>query len=281
MLPSMRSRMKNNQALDSSGIPWGSSVSREAVNRIAAFWQDMVGEYFFNSYRVTTYFWNQVSFVLVSEAGHNIGSRFDEDDLKRCRNQEIILDAIAAFSIALQRNNRDDLNEQYKERVNDVLNEHRIGYKFVENELYSFEDDYLMRGVVEPAIGVLIPSKFSDARSAYQDALEEITRGNAGDALTDCGTALQTMFTALGCEGNTLKSLKNSAKKKGILGDQDAPLMQSIIGAIDWVSSERNQISDAHRVSPANLPDAWMMVHVVGALIVRLADESPRPEPPK
>lgn len=273
MLPSIRSRMKSNQAWDSAGTPWGDSVSPEAINRIAAFWATRVNEY--------TNFWKQVSFVLVSQAGHSIGYKFDEDDLKRCRDQKIILDAIAAFSMALQINNLNDLNEEYKNWVNKVLNEHRIGYKFVENELYSFEDDYLMREVVETAIGVLIPSKFSDARNAYQDALEEITRGNAGNALTDCGTALQAMFTALGCEGNTLKSLKNSAKNKGILGDQDAPLMQSIISAIDWVSSERNQISDAHRVSPANLADAWMMVHVVGALIVRLADESPRPEPPK
>ena len=40
--------------------------------------------------------------------------------------------------------------------------------------------------------------------TAYQKALEEISDGEADDAITDAGTALQEALVLLGCEGNAL-----------------------------------------------------------------------------
>jgi hypothetical protein len=39
---------------------------------------------------------------------------------------------------------------------------------------------------------------------------------------------------------------------------------------VDWVSASRSDRGDAHSASNATRPDAWLVVHVVGALILRL-----------
>lgn len=52
--------------------------------------------------------------------------------------------------------------------------------------------------------------------------------------------------------------------------------MDGVRRFLHWAASERNQNSDAHRYSEAPIEDAWLMVHVVGALIVRLASGESR-----
>ena len=64
----------------------------------------------------------------------------------------------------------------------------------------------------------------------------------------------------------------SSAKKKGLLTGADTPLTESIIKTVNWVAAKRNQ-GEAHRGDPdINMSDAWMMVHVVGALAIRLSE---------
>lgn len=70
-----------------------------------------------------------------------------------------------------------------------------------------------------------------------------------------------------------LGPLIDDALRKGLLAPHDKKLA-------DWVSADRTTTGDAHRHSEATESDAWLTVHVVGALIVRLAD-SGRPRSPK
>jgi hypothetical protein len=46
---------------------------------------------------------------------------------------------------------------------------------------------------------------------------------------------------------------------------------------IDWVESDRSEKGDAHNARPATREDAWLTVHIVGAVILRLTGE-PRTE---
>jgi hypothetical protein len=125
--------------------------------------------------------------------------------------------------------------------------------------------------VVEPTL-VLLHGKqeFANAERAFRDALEELTAGKPDDAITDAGTALQEALTALGCKGNKLGDLIKDAKNTGWFGPRDSPLADSIAKIHNWVAAERNA-GEAHRVSEATKDDAWFVVHVVGAAIVRLA----------
>jgi hypothetical protein len=77
----------------------------------------------------------------------------------------------------------------------------------------------------------------------------------------------------VGAEGNALGPLISSAKKKGIFSGHDTALLDSVMRAMDWVSAERSEAGDSHNVTDSGERDAWLMVHVVGALIVWLAEQ--------
>jgi hypothetical protein len=39
---------------------------------------------------------------------------------------------------------------------------------------------------------------------------------------------------------------------------------------VDWVSVDRNEMGDVHQAQEPSVEDAWLTVHIVGALILRL-----------
>lgn len=149
----------------------------------------------------------------------------------------------------------------WEERVRTILEEERIAFDFAGGEMVPFESKELHEAVMEPALSLLRNPEFAAAETAYRHALEEVTKGKAGDAITDAGTALQELLLALGCDGNSLGPLIKSAKAKGLLGAHDAPLTRAI----------EDTKGDAHKADAASKEDAWLMIHVVGALLVRLA----------
>lgn len=77
------------------------------------------------------------------------------------------------------------------------------------------------------------------------------------------------MLVSVGADGNALGPLMKDAVKRELLRrPYDAKL-------VEWVSASRSDRGDAHSSSDASSPDAWLVVHVVGALILRL--EAPLP----
>ena len=98
---------------------------------------------------------------------------------------------------------------------------------------------------------------------AYRKALDELHDGSPDDAITDASTALQEALSALGCKGKSLGILVNSAVANKVIDPHDKKL-------IDWVSADRSTKGDAHYVSSASTEDAWLTLHVVGAIILRI-----------
>lgn len=270
MLPSQRNRRRDNAELDAAGADWALEIDYRARQRIAELWDIMDEKHLIDLQRVGR--------ILRAHGGWGANHNFMSLDLVNCKTPLYALDMVAAGATATA---SEDHRRQYEDSVNDVFNEHRIGYKFIDGELVAYQDDELMQESVEPALRLLVGEKFDKAHQSYLAALHQISQNEAGNAITDAATALQETLEALGCQGKDLGKLITDARKKGMFGPQDSPMTEGIHSIVRWVASDRNQIGDAHRFSPARREDAWLIVHVVGAIIVRLAEGSSRPEPKK
>lgn len=152
----------------------------------------------------------------------------------------------------------------FSRRIRSVLQEHWVSFDFIEGRFIPIESNQLHEEVVIPALTLLGHREdFENVETAYRKALDELHTGTPDDAITDAATALQEALLALGCKGNSLRPLTNSALVKGTITGYDRKL-------IDWVSAERNNKGDAHNVDAASTEDAWLVVHIVGALILRI-----------
>lgn len=158
--------------------------------------------------------------------------------------------------------------------VNRILESHDVALRLTaSSQLVPVTSFELHDDVVTPTLRLLhADPRFTAAEMAYLKALQEIRNGDAGDAITDAATALQSALTVLGCSGATLGALLSSARSRGLLRGNDTPLAEAIAASGRWVAAQRND-GEAHYGNPdSTLSDAWMVVHVVGALIVRLVD---------
>lgn len=104
-----------------------------------------------------------------------------------------------------------------------------------------------------------------------------MSEDDPSDAITDAGTALQDALRAFGAKGGSHGDLIKDALKRGILTGYDRRMLDAIKALVNWSAADRSTKGDGH--SSANEPgpaDAWLAIHVVGALIFRLADDTPR-----
>ncbi len=158
----------------------------------------------------------------------------------------------------------------FVDKVKTVLREHRISFDLIEGQFVSVESRVMHEAVIVPTLTLLGSRKdFADVEKAYRDALDQLHTGSPENAITDAGTALQEALSSLHCTGNSLGPLAKDAQNKGLLMHYDRKL-------IDWVSADRSSKGDAHNAQPASPEDAWLCVHVVGALILRLVNGIPR-----
>jgi hypothetical protein len=102
-----------------------------------------------------------------------------------------------------------------------------------------------------------------------REALDELAAGNAADAVTDAGTALQMLLDHLGYSGTQLGDQLKAARKAGWLSGVDTPLAVSVENLAIWIASVRNQRSDAHHGPAPDKRDAELAVRVVGLLVLR------------
>ncbi len=149
---------------------------------------------------------------------------------------------------------------QFVQDTNAILNEHRISWEIVGVEIVPFESKEMHAEVVAPTLRLLAGrTDLADVEKSYQEALEELSKGDAGDAITDAGRALEEMLDHLGFAGNSLGARVSAAKNAGAVPAQDGKLFE-------WVAASRGNLSDAHPGTNATRGDAWLAVHVVGAL---------------
>lgn len=153
----------------------------------------------------------------------------------------------------------------FRTTVEDILREYWVAFDLVGHEFVPVASRELHEAVVIPALTLLGgDSRFADAELSYRNALKEIHTGNPEDAITDAATCLQVMLTSLGASGNTVSKCVSWGVNHGLLTGYDEK-----IGA--WVEAYRSHKGDAHNANPATVADAWLIVHVVGSLVVRLA----------
>lgn len=188
---------------------------------------------------------------------------------------EAIHEGFASDSVRRQINQ--SLAADFATGVNAILLEERISWEFVNGQMAPFSSRELHVEVVAPTLQLLATGGWERVEAAYQAALVELSSGNAPDAITDAGTALQEALELLGAEGNALGPLIASAKRKGLFLGHDKLMVDSLVSAATWVSADRSQVGDAHKVSSAGIEDAWMTVHIVGAVILRLSASRKRP----
>lgn len=191
---------------------------------------------------------------------------FDVEQFMVSTSDDYALDVLEAMIALLPQHSTE--RSRFIADVNQIFRQERLAYEVVNGQVVPFSSRELHTEVVVPTITLLGGrTELAMVETAYQNALEELGRGDAGDAITDAGTALQEMLTALKCTGNALGQMIDSAFKKGLIGGHDRKLL-------DWVAAERNTQGDAHKVTDADLNDAWLMVHVVGALILHLSNSN-------
>lgn len=271
VLFSQRLRRGERDAREAAGERlWTEDIPRAARVKIAAVW-DRLQDYSRNALSLGA----EIGWVLKSEGGHEISS-VDSDGLVRVDDPVLALDVIGALVTVTRRKPiLGSLGASLESSINTVFEDHRVAYRVVDGETIPLESDELHSEVVVPALRLMVEGRFAKAHEAYLSAIKEIPH-DPSDAITDAGTALQEMLTALGCDGNALGPLITSAKKKGLLAAHDSTLSAGIEKFLSWASADRSQSGDGHKVSDAERSDAWLMVHIVGALIVRLADQKPR-----
>jgi len=160
-----------------------------------------------------------------------------------------------------------------QDTISTTLREHWIKCDLVDGKFIDIESRQLHESVVIPSLTLLGANKrFVQAEKAFQDALREIHNGSPEDAITDAATALQEALGALGMTGNTVSKRVDEAIKGGLLMPYDRKLGE-------WLEADRSTKGDAHNAAPADAGDAWLAVHIVGAVIVRVASGPTRSSP--
>ncbi|MCO4239574.1 hypothetical protein NG702_19555 [Pseudarthrobacter sp. MDT3-28] len=271
---SERKRLKALQLAEASGQSfWTEEIPVEARTKIAYFYdacRELVDSYGFD-----------FQFVVTRHVCIGLGINMrtvDFNALSQMEEAERFLTLVEAIHLTLEGSRQPHLAPQFAEIVNGVFNSYRVAYKLIPegSQVVELESLELHNSVVDPVIRLLYGQpKLESAQLAYMAALKQISHHDAANAITDAATALQETFKALGVPGKALGDQIKSVRMSGQLPRRDAPMLEALIKALEWVASERNQNGDAHTVTDATLDDAWLIVHIVGALIVRLAG-SPR-----
>lgn len=284
-----RARLQSqSEALQSGSTQWSEELSVLACTKLDLAWKDATSELsdrdscdVFNQIVHDTQRWLGYPLtpdMMASSPQYNVhGWRVKNSDLLSLIEAEhAALSELAegiAFDIAgFHAGSHLDL-DAFTDTVNRIFDSHLVAFRLGTNSvLVPMQSRQMHSEVVEPVMALLRgDSRFADAEKAYQDALRELRNHDAGDAITDAGTALSEMFNALGCKGQALGDQLASAKKTGLIRGTDAPLTELVSR---WVATQRNNGEAHYAVHQYGISDAWMVVHVVGALMIRLSEFS-------
>lgn len=185
--------------------------------------------------------------------------------------EDIVYSQIEALHLVVRNYSRDhyrgnqDYVGEFERAVNTALREAWVQCELVGGQFVDLDSLELHSEVVVPALTLLgSDPRFAPSERAYRAALKEIHEGSPENAVTDASTAVQEMLISLGAKGNTVSKAIVSAIGSGLLTSYDKNLGS-------WIEADRSGMGDAHNSRPATVEDAWLIVHVAGALIVRLS----------
>lgn len=278
------------EALTAGEVQWATELNRDVRIKLAAAWTDALSyipHEYVDAYktaiqrRTTRSLARALTPSAMNTAGHTDEDRLSlieaEHEALKAASDEMIDQGSGLGSVTRA---IIEAPERLRQDVNRIFEAHLVGFHLHENSRLVPIDSHEMHNAVVAPVLYLLRSQpqFAAAETAYQNALKELRNRDPGDAITDAATALQEVLIALGCTGGALGDLISSARKKGLVAGADTPLTESIVKTVNWVATQRNQ-GEAHRAEHTmNMSDAWMVVHVVGALAIRLAEASTQPE---
>jgi hypothetical protein len=181
--------------------------------------------------------------ILERRTGFVLGNGlFQADDVVAIlvkSEEKYFLSGLEAIYISLKEKS-DSLARIFEIGVTQIFLQERISYDMISGQIVSFSSRELHAEIVEPVLRLLGDlSGWEEVETTYQKALREIGV-DPGDAITDATTALQVTLTKLGCKGNSLGPLSQSAIKMGLLASHDKNLL-------DWLSADRSSTGDAHQ----------------------------------
>ena len=157
----------------------------------------------------------------------------------------------------------------YANSIRSILEDHRVSYDFVEGNIIPRGEQEMHVEVVVPAITLLSGrSDFEDVERNYMEALTSIREQRFDDAVTNAASAVEATLRILDC-GDTQTPLA----KRGAMAIERNLLAPHDRGLLGWITATRGSEGDAHgQGSHTARADAWLVVHVAGALILRLVD---------
>lgn len=147
-----------------------------------------------------------------------------------------------------------------RERVRDA------GFELAEFQEFIAEIDGCLderRAIVKPVLHLLSGRPdLGSARAAYEEAVDELASGVNDNAIASACRALGMTLDSLGYAGRSLHDQTSEVSNEGSFRSHDVALL-------DWVS----RYASASDTS-ATRDDAWLVVHAVGALVLRLVGPS-------
>jgi hypothetical protein len=165
---------------------------------------------------------------------------------------------------------------KFIEVVNDILLHGRVEWVYEDEKFHERSNSVLHVEVVRPA-SILLDSdpKYAKASAGFQAAITRLSENKPDVAITDAASAVQEFFRALGVMGNSISDQLNAAQKANVITAYDRSLLKPFT---DWVNGDRSERGNAHhhREGDVSKSDAWLAIHVAGALMVRLSNEEPR-----
>ncbi|MDE0613666.1 MAG: hypothetical protein OXI32_04550 [bacterium] len=160
---------------------------------------------------------------------------------------------------------------RYTEEIRTVFEDCRISYDFVEGNIIPRSEQIMHSEIIVPTLTLLSGrSNFVEAEQRYIQAIRSLGEGRFDDSITDASAALEAVFDALKCSGNVLDKRFRVAQQNGLLAAHDKKL-------VDWISADRVAKGDPHTGDgQTTRDDAWLLIYVIGAVILRLASSERR-----
>lgn len=171
-------------------------------------------------------------------------------------------------------------SDDFIERVNGYLRRHKLAYEIVADVVVPKDAEELHQEVVSPTLTLLHGRPgFEGVERQYLEALDELSKGNWSDAVTDANAAVEsTLRVLLGYEEGQLPGLLGEARKRGLLGPREDRRLKDFVRGLTALSDARNEKGDAHG-GVADEETAWLAIHWAGALILFLVRRASRPDP--
>lgn len=154
---------------------------------------------------------------------------------------------------------------EFESKLREILVSDRVSWDFLYGQMIPRDENFAHNSVILPAISHLRDPKLEAVSQAFTKGLEELSKGDAGDAITDFASSLQILLSQLGCSGNTLGKLADSARTMGLLDRKAA-------GIVIDIANFRND-GEAHGSDPYSRKEAWLVCRLTSSMIVYLLEK--------